>query len=320
MARRNPSLLIVGNPPETISREVHYIGYRHAEDGLDYKHEFSPGVEMHAEKDGALTLLNPTREVWDDFGGQRFLVNPPKKRGKTMARRLPPRHRSGPNKGRFKKRARSSKRRRRRNQPPAVAAKAAPRRRNQPARRAAPRPRARRAPPAPTRRPRRRNRNPARKITVRRVLRDIQDGAVNAAYILVGKAAARTIHTVTGLPKMGNTGLAVQALSAVVAGMIADAVIGASRAKFVLAGGLTAPLETAIVAFNVPFLAQALSPAAAINDLQGYRNMGRYAQPIAAPNGLNRYVAAGAGLAGYVSPTQALEMGNGYDYAGCGAG
>lgn len=318
MARRNPSLLIVGNPPETISREVHYIGYRHAEDGLDYKHEFSPGVEMHAEKDGALTLLNPTREVWDDFGGQRFLVNPPKRRGKTMARKLPPRHRSGPKKGQFRKRARSSSKRRRRNQPAAVAV--APRR-NQPARRAAPRPRARArraAPPAPTRR-RRRNRNPAPKITVRRVLRDIQDGAVNAAYILVGKAAARTIHTVTGLPKMGNTGLAVQALSAVAAGMIADAVIGASRAKFVLAGGLTAPLETAIVAYNVPFLAQALSPAAAINDLQGYRNMGRYVQPRAAPNGLNRYVAAGAGLAGYVSPTQALEMGNGYDYAGCGA-
>ena len=138
-------------------------------------------------------------------------------------------------------------------------------------------------------------------------MRDLQDGAANALYILVGKAGARTVHTITGLPKAGNMGLAVQALSAVAVGMIADMVIGPARAKYVLAGGLTAPLETAIVAYNIPFLAPALSPAAQVNDLQGYRAVGSYVRPAVADNGMGRYVAAGAGLSGYVSPSDSFS-------------
>lgn len=158
-----------------------------------------------------------------------------------MARRLPPRHKSGPNKGRFKKRARAK----RRNPPRAAARRAAPRRaaaRRAPARR------------APARRSYRRN--PARPDVVKMLTR----GTVTATQVLLGKAAARAVPDMLNLPKGGNQGLAVQVATALGVGYVAAMFFTQTTAAAILAGGLTAPIETLIVQAQLPYLSQYLSP------------------------------------------------------------
>ncbi|KKN26156.1 hypothetical protein LCGC14_0877570 [marine sediment metagenome] len=282
MARRNPLLTVVTNPPEMLG-QVHSITYRHALDGKDYVHEFGPSVDMRTLDDGYLSIRHGSADVLHrDFDGQTFLVNPPRR--KTMARKLPPRVQSGKNKGQFRKRAKSSPRKR----------KTATRRRNSPA-----------ANPGKRRAPARRN-APRRggRITVRKVTRNLTQGAMDAALILVGKAGARSVPAfLPNLPKEGNIGLAVQALVAVALGLAADMVLPSAQAKMILAGGLTAPVETLVVSFNVPFLADALAPVTASEQLSAYYG---YVQPpqIAPADGVGAYVHEGADLA----------MG-GYDYA-----
>lgn len=156
-----------------------------------------------------------------------------------MARRLPPRHKSGPKKGRFKKRAGA----RRRNPP---VRRAAAKRRAAP-RRAAPR----RAAPRRSYR-----RNPARLDVVRMLTR----GTTMAAQVLIGKAATRAAPDLMNLPKGGNTGLAVQVATALGVGFLAQQFLSQSAAAAILAGGLTAPVETLIVNANIPYLSQYLSP------------------------------------------------------------
>jgi len=285
--RRNPVLAVVTNPP-AMSEEVQSILYRHADDGEDYVHQFGPGVTMEPADDGTVRLRHtgdlPLHETV--ASGQRFLINPPRR--KNMAgKRLPPRVKSGKNKGQFRKRARSTSRKR---------APARKRRRNMHT--------------AAVANPKRRRRNPPRrgKFTVRKITRDLTQGAMDAAFILVGKAGARTIPAfLPNLPKEGNMGLAVQALTAVLLGVAADMVLKPAQAKMILAGGLTAPVETLVVSFNVPFLAPALAPVTANQQLSAY--MGAYVQPPLLPppeaaNGIGAYVQAGADAAM-----------SGYDYA-----
>lgn len=288
MARqRNPVLAIVTNPP-AMSEEVQSINYRHADDGIEYVHQFGAGVTMQPQADGSVRLTHskdrPLHEKTES--GQRFLINPPRRI--TMAgKRLPPRVKSGKNKGQFRKRA-STKRKRapakRRRNPMHYAAAA-----NKPAKR--------------------RNNPPRRgKFTVRKITRDLTQGAMDAALILVGKAGARTIPAfLPNLPKEGNVGLAIQALTAVVLGLAADMVLRPAQAKMVLAGGLTAPVETLVVALNVPFLAPALAPVTLNAQLSAY--MGSYVQPPLLPpesnaNSIGAYVQEGADAAM-----------QGYDYA-----
>jgi hypothetical protein len=90
--RRNPPLLIVGNPPlqlsrrgrdriysgdgplrfeEQMSSEVHSLAYRHSEDDKLYKHEFEKPTEMWAvkrgdKKDILLTSFGAA-PLWQDF-------------------------------------------------------------------------------------------------------------------------------------------------------------------------------------------------------------------------------------------------------------
>ena len=80
------------------------------------------------------------------------------------------------------------------------------------------------------------------------------DGAVEAGQILIGKAVARSIPDLANLPKEGNVGLAIQGGVALAAGFVADMFLSRDAARAILAGGLTAPLETLIVAYQVPWL------------------------------------------------------------------
>lgn len=202
-------------------------------------------------------------------------------------RKTPPRYKSGPKKGQFmpkraraaKKAARTRKRRARSNPGRTV--------RSTPKRRARRRSTARRNPPKMD------------------IMSTLYDGGVEAAQILVGKAGARSLPDLVGLPKEGNLGLAVQALAALALGFGARYAFSEETSRAVLAGGLTAPLETLVVAYQVPWLSQALSPTTAVAQVGAYvrsarpEMLGRYARgggATAAPKprrGLGRYATGG---------------------------
>ena len=87
--RRNPGLVIYGNPPRqleiaekeiagpfslggVISREVHLLAYQHAKDGQDYQHDFESETWMAGvvSKRGRrdVILFSPSGEpLWQDF-------------------------------------------------------------------------------------------------------------------------------------------------------------------------------------------------------------------------------------------------------------
>ena len=147
-----------------------------------------------------------------------------------------------------------------------------------------------------------RKRNPARKRArtyarnPRRpnIIRTLTDGIVEAGQILVGKAAVRTLPDLAGLPKQGNMGIAIQAGAALVIGYVADMFLGRQAVRAITAGALTAPLETLIVSYKVPWLAQALSPVTQNASLGAYYRGGGGGGTIAratAP-GMGRYVRA----------------------------
>ena len=190
----------------------------------------------------------------------KFLINPPttgqKRRSRKMARRLPPRYKSGPKRGQFmSKRARSSKKKtRRRNIGRTVAA-------------------------AGTSNPR------------RNLMGTLMDATIEAGQILVGKAAVRTIPDLAGLPRAGNLGIAVQAGTALALGFVANMFVSRSAARAITAGALTAPLETLIVSYQIPWLSQALSPVAASGNLSSYVQGAKLGQP-GGSAGIGRYVRA----------------------------
>lgn len=134
------------------------------------------------------------------------------------------------------------------------------------------------------RRPTRRRsyrRNPAKGI-----VKSLTDGAVNAGHIVLGKAGARLVPDALNLPRTGATGLAVQAAVAVGLGMLADGFMPKRRAELILAGALTAPVESIIAGAGIPLLSPALS---------GY--------------GMGAYVPRSGGVRGYVPTGSAAKLG-----------
>jgi hypothetical protein len=77
------------------------------------------------------------------------------------------------------------------------------------------------------------------------------------------------------LPKAGNVGLAVQVATALALGYMSEMFFTKNTAAAILAGGLTAPVETLIVGANVPYLSAYLSPVGAGNGVAGYVPSGR---------------------------------------------
>lgn len=126
-------------------------------------------------------------------------------------------------------------------------------------------------------------------------------GTVQAAQILTGKALTRSVPEMAGLPKQGNTGLAVQVLVAVALGYISDRFLSREAAAAILAGGLTAPLESFIVQQRVPWISEALEAVDQVAPGGGNGgNVGRYPERPALvagyPGGgdLSRYAQEGA--------------------------
>lgn len=186
-------------------------------------------------------------------------------------------------KGRFIK-ARSGTRKRTRRNPPRKAA-------------------ARRASPAKATTQRRAyRRNPAKPDVVQMLTR----GTLTATQVLLGKAATRAIPDLIKLPKSGNAGLAVQVAVALALGYVGEMFFSKTTAAALLAGGLTAPVETLIVSANVPYVSQYLSPGASSSAVAGY---------------VQGYVPPSRPIAGYVThggaATPASQFnGQGYDEEG----
>lgn len=206
-----------------------------------------------------------------------------------MARRMPPRYKSGPKKGQFmSKRARSARKRKRNPGRTVQAGAATGAARSHAA--TAPNPRKRRRRPAPVvarrRRPTRYN---PRRRTPAAIMGTFIDSTIEAGQVLIGKALVRTVPDMAGLPKEGYTGIAVQIGSALAIGFVADMFVSKGAARALTAGALTAPLETLIVANRVPWLSGALSPVTASNGLSAYVMPRRIAAP--AP-GVGRYARA----------------------------
>lgn len=155
-----------------------------------------------------------------------------------MARKTPERYKTGPKKGQFKPKAKRRSTRR------------SSSRRKTPARK--------------TRRSYRRN--PARPD----IVQTLMNGTVTASQVLVGKAAARAVPDVLKLPKGGNAGLAVQVATALALGYVSAMFFKKDTAAAILAGGLTAPVETLILAADVPYLSEYLSPEAEAAAVAGY--------------------------------------------------
>lgn len=125
----------------------------------------------------------------------------------------------------------------------------------------------RRSPRRGARRVRRRTyaRNP--RFTVRGVFRQLQQGAIDASGVVVGKAATRMVAQMIPFGGQGIAALAKQGLSAVVVGMVASRFMGAQFGRFVLAGGLAAPVETFLQ--GLPVIGPAISGGAALGEYLG---------------------------------------------------
>jgi hypothetical protein len=86
------------------------------------------------------------------------------------------------------------------------------------------------------------------------------DGGIRATQVIGGKAATRYIPRVTGLPTAGNTGLAVEVLTAVALGYVSDMFLSREAAAAILAGGLTSPIERFLIGQGVPLISDVLTP------------------------------------------------------------
>lgn len=112
---------------------------------------------------------------------------------------------------------------------------------------------------------RRRNPTPKtrRRRSVRRnppMVRQLTAGVLGTLQMIAGKVAARTIPTLANLPRDGAVGMGVQGVVAIVLGVLGTRMLGAEAGKNIMIGALSAPIESALVTANVPFVSEALQP------------------------------------------------------------
>lgn len=109
------------------------------------------------------------------------------------------------------------------------------------------------------RKARRYRRNPGMKLGFGYFsVRTLMNGAIDGAEVVVGKSLVRTLPGMVGLPTTDQTGLLIQALSAILVGWAGHTFISPNAGKMFLAGGLGAPMETLIKQLNIPFISAGL--------------------------------------------------------------
>lgn len=98
------------------------------------------------------------------------------------------------------------------------------------------------------------------RFTVRNIMGKFQQGAMDAVAVVAGKAGTRLLANFIPVPAeikgnmIGN--FAIQGLSAVFVGIVAQNVVSAQTARFIVAGGLAAPMETLMK--GIPVIGDAL--------------------------------------------------------------
>lgn len=135
--------------------------------------------------------------------------------------------------------------------------------------------------PAPARKRRTYRRNQPQ---MRRLTRDLQEGVVGAFQVVSGKAAARVVPEMFGIPSAGLQGLAIQAGVALLVGMFGRQIFGVKAGQMLTIGALTAPVETVIIQANIPFISGGLS---------AYPTLGAYVN--------------GAGVPGQLTPGGSMD-------------
>lgn len=133
------------------------------------------------------------------------------------------------------------------------------------------------------------------------IVSQLTTGLMNAAEVTVGRIAARIVPALFKLPQGGAIGLAVQTGVGIAAGMAAEKVKRGSGA-FVLAGALSAPVESIIKGLNLPVV------SAALGELPGDYGYGEYADALdpGTVGTLSGYPAAGAGMGDYALAQQQM--------------
>lgn len=99
-------------------------------------------------------------------------------------------------------------------------------------------------------------RNPA--FSVQGIAKQFQQGFIDAAGVVGGKAATRLLANLLPIPNKQDMviNLAVQGVSAIVVGMAARQFFGAQTARMMVAGGFAAPVETLMK--GIPVIGPAL--------------------------------------------------------------
>ncbi len=100
--------------------------------------------------------------------------------------------------------------------------------------------------------------NPRVSLTPTGIVNASLNGVVDAAEIVVGKAVARTIPPLIGVPTAGLMGMLVQVLTAVVVGWAGNRFVSPNAGKMMLAGALVSPIEDLIKGAGIPYLSTAL--------------------------------------------------------------
>jgi hypothetical protein len=110
----------------------------------------------------------------------------------------------------------------------------------------------------------------------------LMNGAIDGAEVVVGKSLVRTLPGMVGLPTSDNTGLLLQAISAVLVGWAGHTLVSQNAGKMFLAGGLSAPMETLIKSLNIPFISAGLGEDVVeidgVSEYPQLTNMGAYPQ------------------------------------------
>lgn len=110
--------------------------------------------------------------------------------------------------------------------------------------------------------------NPPRRFTMKNIIGEVQQGAIDAAGVVVGKAATRIVANFVPIPKEGMMmNFVVQAGSAIAVGMVARMVVSRDMARMIIAGGFAAPVES--FARGIPFIGPMLG--------DDYLELGEYA-------------------------------------------
>lgn len=128
------------------------------------------------------------------------------------------------------------------------------------------------------------------------IIRQIQQGAMDAGATLVGGAVARIATGLLPLPNTGLTGVASGLAVAVGVGMLSRRMVGADTARFITAGAMQVPIKNLITTF--------IPQAGAF--LGDYDNVGAYQLPNG--GGVGDYLQSG-GMASYESEPQ-VEIGS----------